>query len=146
MSEFSIRKLTAQDLDAVVAIETQITKGARIDLLRQNIAQHLEHGDPQACLAAESKGKVVGFIIGDARPWEFGAEETVAWIKIIGVDPEHQGTGIGKALGERLLEHFRNVGIKRVRTLSEWDSSDLVAYFKALGFHRSDYIALERKL
>jgi N-acetylglutamate synthase-like GNAT family acetyltransferase len=56
------------------------------------------------------------------------------------------GKGIGKALGENLLEHFRSRGIKNIFTQARWDSGDLLAFFKSIGFDRSDFINLEKRL
>ena len=53
------------------------------------------------CLVADVGGGVVGFLVGDVRPWEFGEDREVAWVKVVGVDPRHQGSGIGQSLGER---------------------------------------------
>ncbi|HLA46990.1 MAG TPA: GNAT family N-acetyltransferase, partial [Thermoplasmata archaeon] len=70
----------------------------------------------------------------------------VGWIKVVGVDPAFQGQGVGKALGEALLKYFKEKGVERVRTLVEWHAGDMIAYFKSIGFDRSDLIPLERKL
>src|SRR2546426_73376 len=66
-------------------------------------------------------------------------------VKIIRVDPAFQGHGVGKALGEALLKHFKEKGVAIVRTLVEWHAGDMIAYLKGLGFDRSDLIPLERR-
>ena len=96
------------------------------------------------CLVAEVDDRVGGFIVGDVAPWEFGEDEKVAWIKVIGVHPKHQGEGLGKKLGHALLTELRKRGIRRVKTLVEWYAGDMLAYFQSLGFDRSGAIVLER--
>ena len=56
------------------------------------------------------------------------------------------GQGIGKKLGRKLLGDFKRRGIKQVFTAVPWDSSDLLAFFKSLGFERSEFINLQRRL
>jgi N-acetylglutamate synthase-like GNAT family acetyltransferase len=96
-------------------------------------------------LVAEAEGKVVGFVIGGIKDWEFGVEKS-GWLEIIGIHPKYMGQGIGRMLGKRLLEHFKNKNIKNIYTVARWDSGDLLAFFKSIGFNRSDFINLERRL
>jgi len=138
-----IRKLRARDLVAVMSIERRITGSRRTSALGPYLrrALRMEEG---ICIVAEVSGQAAGFLIGDVRPWEFGEEREVAWVKVVGVDPRHQGEGLGRMLGERFLKDVKRRGIRRVKTLVEWDSGDLVAYFQSLGFDRAGAIILER--
>ncbi len=146
MAKIKVRPLTDADVPAIERTEKAITKSPRTSSLGRHVREQLRHGDTKACLAAEVDGKFAGFIVGDVRPWEFGEDRDVGWVKVVGVEPAFQGHGVGKALGEALLRHFREKGIERVRTLVEWHAGDMIAYFKALGFDRSDLIPLEQRL
>jgi predicted N-acetyltransferase YhbS len=146
MPPFRIRPLREGDIPAAQRIEAKITRSPETSTLGDHIRQQLRHGDPDACLVAERDGEVVGLIVGDIRPWEFGEAEPVGWIRVVGVDPKDQGQGVGRALGDALLAHFRRKGVRKVRTLVEWDAGDVISYFKALGFDRSDLVPLERGL
>jgi L-amino acid N-acyltransferase YncA len=55
------------------------------------------------------------------------------------------GKGIGKTLGEALIRYFKGEGIKEVYTTVQWDSGDLIAFFKSIGFDKSGFINLEYK-
>jgi len=140
-----VRPIRRTDLPAIGRIERAIT-GDRGGTLQRDVGRHLRGGDPAVCLVAEGGGTVIGFIVGDVRPWEFGETSEVGWIRAIGVDPEFQGQGIGRALGKALLSRFRAKGVKTVRTLTEWHAGDVIAYFKDLGFDRARQVALERRL
>jgi len=141
-----VRRLAEADIAAIERIEKTITKSARTGTLGKNVREQLKRGYADACLAAEVDGAFAGFIIGDVRPWEFGEDRDVGWVKTVGVDPAFQGHGVGKALGEALLAHFKGKGVVLVRTLVEWHAGDMIAYLKGLGFDRSDMIPLERRL
>jgi N-acetylglutamate synthase-like GNAT family acetyltransferase len=88
---------------------------------------------------------VVGYVIGGIKEWEFGVEKS-GWLEIIGIHPKYMGQGIGRMLGKSLLDHFKAKGIKNAYTVARWDSGDLLAFFKSIGFDRSDFINLERRL
>lgn len=141
-----VRPLKPSDLAAVSRIERRITGSRRTSSLVRNLRKYLATGDPGSCLAAEVEGRVVGFVVGEIRPWEFGEDREVGWIRVVGVDPDYQGKGVGRALGERLLRYFRTKGVRRTRTVVEWDAGDVIAYFRTLGFERGDGITLEMDL
>ena len=140
-----IRRMETSDLPAVAAIERAITKSRRTSTLQAYVRRQLGAGEG-VCLVAAVGETVAGFLVGDVRPWEFGEDREVAWVKVVGVDPRHQGSGLGHLLGERFLAEVRRRGIRRVKTLVEWDAGDLVAYFQSLGFDRGGAIILERSV
>jgi len=97
-------------------------------------------------LGAEIDAKMVGFIFGEIKIWEFGRGEKTGWIKVLGVDHEYQGMGVGHKLGETLLSHFQKKNVKKVRTLVEWYEGDLISYFKSLGFNMLSMLPLEKEI
>jgi len=146
VSEVRIRPLEERDIARSVEIESAILGSKRSATLRGSLTAYLAKGDRNACLAAETDGTLVGFLIGEVRTWDFGEDQEVGWIKIVGIDPAHQGKGIGKALGEALLKYFQEREIRTVRTAVDWDAADMIAYFRTLGFERSGHIGLEKRL
>lgn len=147
-----IRMLGMDDLEDIVRIEEKIekefdiTRAGRKDFLRETATHHLQQDEPLLNLGAEIAGKLVGFVFAEIRPWEFGRGERTGWIKVIGVDPEYQGRGIGLKLGETLMSHFRKKKIKKVRTLVNWYEGNLISYFKSLDFDILNMIPLEKEI
>ncbi len=142
----TVRSLVQADIPAMVDIERAITHSVELEALERTLQAYIHQGDADLLLGAETDDELIGFLIGELRPWEFGEEESVAWIKVVGVHPRHQGKGIGRKLGEAFLENLKAKGSVRMRTLVPWDSGDLITYFKALGFDRSQYVVLERRV
>jgi ribosomal protein S18 acetylase RimI-like enzyme len=99
---------------------------------------------PKTCIVAEKDNKIAGFIIGCIKEWGFGVERS-GWIEMIEVDPNLMGKGIGKTLGEALIKNFKDEKIKDIYTSIKWDSGDLIAFFKSIGFDKSSFINLEFK-
>ncbi len=75
----------------------------------------------------------------------FGLEKS-AWVGLFGVDPKYMGRGIGKMLAREVFDVFRKIDVKNVFTSVKWDSTDLLSFFKSLGFGRCDFINLEKIL
>jgi ribosomal protein S18 acetylase RimI-like enzyme len=94
---------------------------------------------------ADYEGRVVGFMISSILSGVFGAEKS-AWIALLGVDPKFMGRDIGRALAREIFAFYRERGIKHIYTSVRWDSTDLLSFFKTLGFDRSNFINLRRVL
>ena len=146
MAEITIRPMEERDIPRAVEIETAILGPKRSMTLRGSLTAYLAKGERNASIVAEAEGKVVGFLVGDVRAWDFGEDQEIGWIRIVGIDPAYQGHGVGKALGAALMRYFETRGITTVRTTVEWDAGDLIAYFRTLGFERSGFIGLEKHL
>jgi ribosomal protein S18 acetylase RimI-like enzyme len=147
----TIRFLGLDDLEDILRIQAKIVgeqqseNTDRLASLNDTTVYHLQHGDPLMNLGAEIDNKLVGFVIGEVRRWEFGRSEMTGWILILGVDPEYQGMGVGRKLGSTLLEHFRKKNVRKIQTLVEWHDGDLISYFKSLGFSLLQMLPLEKE-
>ena len=147
-----IQPLSLDNIKDIVRIEKRIEgklgiiNEERMEYLKEATRYNIERSDPMMSLGAELDENIVGFIIGEIRIWEFGIAEKTGWIRILGVDPDFQRRGIGRKLGEALLEHFKRRGIKRIRTMAEWYTGDLISFFKSLGFNMLNMIPLEKEL
>jgi len=148
----AIRFLGMDDLDDILRIQAKIVgeqdsdNAEKLASLKDTTVYHLQHGDPLMILGAEIDKKLVGFVIGEVRRWEFGRSEMTGWILILGVDPEYQGMGVGRKLGSTLLEHFRKKNVRKIQTLVEWHDGELISYFKSLGFSLLQMLPLEKQL
>ncbi|OGF55079.1 MAG: hypothetical protein A2Z21_04640 [Candidatus Fraserbacteria bacterium RBG_16_55_9] len=142
-----IRPLTTQDLPAIGEIQRRLQPADEVSQAHfaQVMEYHIESGDAALRLGAEMQGQLVGFIVGEIRDWEFGGGEKTGWIKALMVAPEYHGRGIGRQLGEALLEHFRSRRIECVRTLVDWYAGELLAYFRTLGFEVMPMLPLEKR-
>jgi ribosomal protein S18 acetylase RimI-like enzyme len=134
--------MTTQDAEAVLAINEKITGRPHEAQWESRIIDALTR-NPLGCLVAEAEGRIVGFIFGDIRGWEFAIPKS-GWIEIVGVDPEFQGMGVARVLIEKLGIYFRNHNVERIMTMVNWNEGGLVGFFRALGFERSEFILLEK--
>jgi ribosomal protein S18 acetylase RimI-like enzyme len=146
------RLLGLEDLNDILRIaetierEDDTEKADRMASLKETAVYQLQHGEPLLNLGAEIDGRLVGFIFGEIKLWEFGRAEKTGWIKVLGVDREFQGMGVGNKMGEMLLSHFQKKSVRKVRTLVDWYEGDLISYFKSLGFNMLNMMPLEREI
>ena len=78
-------------------------------------------------------------------PFGFGAEDC-AYIATMGVHPKYMDQGIGAGMTKEIFMFFKSRGIANVYTSVRWDSTDLLSFFKTMGFERSNYINLKQSL
>ena len=139
-----IRKMEEKDISSIIKIDEQLSSQSRPAMWKSEV-QHYLSRPKSICLVAEIKELVVGFMMATIHPLLFGVENG-GWIEILGVNPADTAKGVGKMLGERLLEDFKSRGIKTVHTTVDWTSSDLLEFFKTLGMTKSGYITLMKEL
>ena len=144
MENVQIRRLRREDADEISRIYAAITRKAADTDFKRIVEDHSLRKE-DACFVAQHEGKVVGFMISYILTAGFG-EAKSAWIATVGVDPNFMGMGIGAALANEILRFYKAEGIENVYTSVRWDSTDLLSFFKTLGFDRSNFINLLKVL
>lgn len=129
----TIRSLSELDLGDIVRIAEKTRGAYQPDLWEDRVTYYLRR-DPEGSVVAEQDGRVVGFMLGDVRSGDFGLEEPSGWIEVIGVDPDAGGRGVGRALGEAMLERYKGRGVRSVRTMVDASMPEVERFFRALGF------------
>lgn len=140
----TVRRMHTQDAEDVLRIDEKITGTPNEAQWESRIIDQMTR-NPLGCLVAEAGGKVVGFIFGEIRGWEFAIPKS-GWIEIVGVDPEYHKKGVARALIEKLHVFFRNHNVERVMTMVNWNDGGLVSFFRTLGFERSEFIILDKEV
>jgi ribosomal protein S18 acetylase RimI-like enzyme len=144
LENITIRKLNAADADGVLRIYKSITlQSGDIDI-EEVIADRALKGN-DACFVAEHEGRLVGFIVSYLLTGSFGIQQS-AWIPTFGVDPDFMGHGIGKKLAEAVFNYYKAKGVRNVYTSVRWYDTDVLSYLRTLGFDRSEFINLQKRL
>lgn len=144
----SIRLMTADDFDAVVAIDEKILKASRPDYYAMKFEKLFESRDylPTSLVAEDGAGRVVGFVMGELFMGEYGIFEQEARLDTIGVDPTSQQQGIGRLLIDEFMDHCKRIGVKKMNTLVHLEDAKLMHFFSTNRFNPSKTINLERSL
>ena len=138
-----VRNVQAGDLDAVAAIDLEITRQPKPGYWDE-IYQRYGTGRRQQrfFLVAEAAGRIEGFVIGEVRDWEFGSPRC-GWVFAISVRPKSRLGGVGSRLLEAICEGFRRLGVAKVRTLLQRDNQLILSFFRSQGMMAAPFIPLE---
>ncbi len=142
----AIRPVRRGDLDPIVAIDATVTgleKRAYWKSVYQRYGATPEAG--RQFLVAEVEGRVVGFVIGEVRDWEFGSPPC-GWVFGIDVLPGARQAGIGSRLLAAVCAAFRRAGVRKVRTMLARDNTLILSFFRSQGMMAGPFIPLEMDL
>ncbi|ATE57661.1 mycothiol synthase [Actinosynnema pretiosum] len=81
-------------------------------------------------LAVDGADRLLGF------HWTKRHDESMGEVYVVGVDPDAQGGGLGKALTLAGLVHLKSTGLRDVHLYVESDNSPAVRVYTRLGFSR----------
>ena len=143
-SEVEIRQIQEDEIETVVRIQEAIIQRKVSEEWRNLLKLNLSK--PEGIdLVAVIDGEVVGFMHAQVRRGDFGLEKS-GWIEMFGVAPKVMGEGVGRALATTAMQELAKRGIKDIYTAVRWDSGDILAFFKKIGFNLSDFINLKIRL
>lgn len=145
VSGLILREAQATDLDAIVEIDRQAGGAKKTRYWLKTLQSYRAHADSTFFLVAERAGRVVGFIIGEIRAWEFGSPPC-GWVYAIGVEQGTQLTGVGTSLMETLCAQFRRAGVNKVRTMIARQNHELMSFFRSCNMMAGPFLQLELDL
>lgn len=150
-SGIHIRRVRQADLDQIVALDERVTRLAKPDYWQDIFERYATRRlDERFFLVAETGGdaagrKVLGYIVGEVRGWEFGSEPC-GWVFAFAVEPDTRLQGIGEQLLEAISTEFRSAGMKTMRTMVPRQNQLHMAFFRSEGMVAGPYIQLEMDL
>ena len=141
-----VRPVRRSDLDDVIDIDATVTglekrKYWASVYKRYGSGEHRE----QQFLVAQHGDRVVGFVIGEVRDWEFGSPPC-GWVFGIDVSPTARLGGIGTQLLHAISSNFRRAGVRKLRTMLAMDNTLILSFFRSQGMMAGPLIALEMDL
>jgi len=123
----AIRPVQVSDLAAISALDSRLTGSDKPDYWREMLAPSRHF-----LLAETERRSLAGFIAGEIRAWEFG-QPAAGWVFAIQIDPKLRLKGVGTALFDALVAHFKAEGVTRVRTLVDRKDHLILSFFRAQG-------------
>jgi len=141
-----IRPARKRDLDEIVAIDARVT-GLEKRAYWESIHRRYGHDDTRGrqFLVATRDARVIGFIIGEIRDWEFGSPPC-GWVFAIDVAPGARLAGVGARLLEAICDGFRREAVRTVRTMLAPDDQLVLSFFRSQGMMAGRFIPLEMSL
>jgi L-amino acid N-acyltransferase YncA len=141
-----IRPVRQGDLDAVIAIDATVTGLAKRKYWLSVFRRYGGGGrSPQQFLVALAQGRVIGFVIGEVRDWEFGSPPC-GWVFAIDVDPQQRLKGVGTQLLAAISAGFRRAGVRTLRTMLARDNTLMLSFFRSQGLMAGPLMSLETEI
>jgi ribosomal protein S18 acetylase RimI-like enzyme len=155
--DVKIRRMVEFDLPRVYEIDQLLFGEERVPSWPFSFEAYWALYHPELSFVAEAGDRVVGFIVGTVVEEEHSQSilnlrhtlehpsrnRKVGWIDMIGIDPEYQHMGIGRALVDAFDE-----GCKRhdavMGGIARESDKRLRNFLKAVGFKTSDLVFYER--
>jgi len=142
----SIRPLTADDLETVVAIDAKITGRPRRGFYEKRLQAAQEEPKGFIYVGACKDGGLVGFVMARLLAGEFGSQAPVAVLDAIGVDPAAHGGGWGSALMDGLDDVMRQKGVSELQSQVDWTNHGLIGFMDQAGFELAPRYVLRRQV
>jgi ribosomal protein S18 acetylase RimI-like enzyme len=146
-----VRRVQAADIAAVIALDTRVTKLAKAEYWNDVFVRYGKRRlHERFFLVAEDRmepadPRVVGFIIGEIRAWEFGSTPC-GWVFALSVEPDMRLHSIGSALLEAISGEFKKAGVGKMRTMVARDAQLPLLFFRSEGMMAGPYIQLEKDI
>ena len=146
-----VRRVQAADIAAVIALDTRVTKLAKAEYWNDVFVRYGKRRlHERFFLVAEDRAdradpRVLGFIIGEIRAWEFGSTPC-GWVFALSVEPDMRLHGIGSALLEAISGEFKKAGVSKMRTMVARDAQLPLLFFRSEGMMAGPYIQLEKDI
>lgn len=146
-----IRRVRPTDVALVAALDKRVTSMAKTRYW-QDVFERYGRRRPKERLFLVAEplegrpaGRILGFIIGEVRAWEFGSGPC-GWIFALSVEPAARLHGVGEALLNAISAEFRGAGMTKVRTMVARDAALPMLFFRGEGMVAGPYIQLEKDL
>jgi len=141
-----VRSMTAADLQQIVRIDRALTGRDRESYMRGKLAEAMGDSDVRVSLTAKVDGAVVGYLMARADLGDFGRLEPTAVVDTIGVDPDYEHRGVGRAMMSQLFANLGALRIERVETVVAPRDLGLLGFFYDVGFVPSQRLPLIRRI
>jgi predicted N-acetyltransferase YhbS len=141
--KITVRALTAQDLDAVVAIDAASAGRSRKAYVLRRLNAALKQPELHVQLAAVDDRGLAGHILARRTHGEFGRPRSGLRLEILGVRADCQGRGVGRALLDALSNYATRHEVEELRTVADWKLHGMLRWLDAVGFELAPDLVLE---
>lgn len=144
MLDLKFRSLRQDDLDRVSEIEKRITGTSRHGYIEKYLAIAASSPENFITCAALSGEKLIGYGFARIMAGDFGIEDTVAVLDVIGVNTDAQGKGVGKKIILEIEKMMKKKKIGTLRTQTVWTDQRMTRLFSSVGFELAPSKIIER--
>ena len=139
-----VRRLRPDDLERTIAIDQAHTGRARRRFFEKRLEVARKHPEDFIHVGVTAGDKLMGFAFARVRQGEFGRDEPIAALDLMGVERGAEAHGYGHRLMEALQAAMRDKGIRRLHSQADWTEHALLKFFDSTGFKLAPRLVLER--
>lgn len=139
----TVRALTAQDLEAVVAIDASVGGRTRKAYFQRRLDTARKQPELHVQLAALEDNTLIGYILARRTHGEFGRRQPGLRLEVLGVRADRQGQGVGRRLLDALRAYAARHGVAELRTVAEWNDHGMLRWLATMGFDLAPDLVLE---
>lgn len=145
-NQITIRNAIQADFDAVIELDLDGVTEEKPAYWRGIFDRYVTTGrNGGYFLVAEMSGKVIGFIVGEVRAWEFGSPPC-GWVFALSVSPRRREVGVGQLMFKEMCQRLKQTGVTTVRTMVDRENKLTLSFFRSQGLRTGRYIELEKQL
>ena len=139
-----IRDAVKKDLIEIIKLDAQNTGIVKEDYWQASF-DRFGNEESGFFLVAETEHHFCGYILGEVRAWEFGSPPC-GWVFALGVHNDAREMGVGSKLFDSICLHYKDVGIKKVRTMLARSDHLNMSFFRSQGMRGGPFIQLEKNV
>jgi len=140
-----VRPAGASDVAAVAGLDRQNTGLPKPAYWKDMFERYGKRPNRYFLVGVDEDDRVLGFIIGEVRAWEFGSPPS-GWIFALGVAPERRLRKIGSRMFAAMCACLAAAGVDTLRTSVARDDELNLAFFRSQGMMGGPFIQLEMPL
>ncbi len=150
-SKVEIRQMEIDDIPSVYRLGGQLFTSEQLPILYRTwdpyeVTEYFST-DPEYCVVAEERRKVVGFILATTIEKSATAWNRYGYIAWMGIAETHQGTGLGGRLYREVEARLLKNKVRMIIADTDGDNAKAVGFFESEGFvPKSRHIWLAKTL
>lgn len=144
MSNFTIKPLTSDDLEAVIAIDTATSGTSRRGYFEKRLEAAIERPGDYVYVGLHEGDALAGFAFAKLVSGEFGQSNASASVDALGVDPAFNGKGYGHKLLAEIEGILRHKGVSVLMSQIDWSQPQVHGFFAHAGFELAPRLVLTR--
>jgi ribosomal protein S18 acetylase RimI-like enzyme len=146
-----IRPAQKNDINSIIEINDDVGldwHGVNVDsadLWQELFNYYLQPSKKKFFLVAEVDKSIAGFIIGEARVWEFGSP-LCGWVFAVEVATAMRNLGIGQKLFQEICSQMKQLGVSSVHTRVDINKKKSLSFYRSQGMRAGKSVELELEI
>jgi predicted N-acetyltransferase YhbS len=145
-NDMTIRRLTAEDFDAVVGMDAAAIGHPRTFYFERRLKTAKSRPALYVQLGAEQNGKLVGFMMARQMLGQFGRNEPALRLEAFAVAADVRGQQVGSALLAKLEEEARRLKMAEIRTTASWRDHAIMRFLDRSGFELGSELVVDTRV